>query len=150
LPFVTGQFSDTKPPSILLRVGVSPERRSALERVGFPVPEPVLVSALLDTGANLQAFDPDLFKQLDLTAISRERYFTSSTSSGEPEESDTYEVFIQVIMGNHIHDVGTFSAFAMSNWQDFEGYHSLVGRGFLANFLLVCDGPKSAFTLSVG
>lgn len=149
MPSINGPIAGDVAPTAILSVGVSPERRAALVRVGFPVPQPVLVTALLDTGAHIAAFPLSLFQQFQIPAISQVAVFTSSTPTGQPEYYDLFEVFIQIEMGGTLHDVGMFQAFALDNWQAHENYTGLVGRDFLGSFTFLCDGANGTFTLTM-
>lgn len=148
MPSITGSFAGKVGPTIMVIVGVSPEREKVLRRVGFPVPEPRRICVLVDTGAEVSAFSPELFRHLQISALGQVPTLISSSRSGEPEYFDEYEVSIQMVFGNEVVAVGTFSAIAMDNWLAEEPYQGLVYRHFLESFTFVCDGPKKRFTLS--
>lgn len=54
-------------------IGVPGVRAELLRKHAFPVPEPVFVRALIDTGASLSGFAPRVFQGLDCAPSTRWR-----------------------------------------------------------------------------
>lgn len=73
-------------------VGVSRPRRALLLKHQFPVPVPVHVRAVIDTGASVSGFSPRVFGALDLTPVGQVSILTPSTPADAPHESDLYDV----------------------------------------------------------
>jgi hypothetical protein len=65
MSLVSGKISD-EGPLIDILVNVAPARKKTLERVGFPVPPPQYVRAVIDTGASISGVAPDVLLALGL------------------------------------------------------------------------------------
>src|SRR6266478_6074661 len=79
-------------------VGVSQARRTALAAVGQPVPNPIRLRALVDTGASGTSVDPSITSALNLTPTGRVQVVTPSTGS-TPHEADQYDVALIIPSG---------------------------------------------------
>jgi len=65
-------------------VGVSIPREGALKQAGKPVPNPVLVRGLIDTGASCTSVDPSILQALAIASTGTATVHTPSTKSGQP------------------------------------------------------------------
>src|SRR5437016_3015750 len=98
MPVVSQDLSDLGAVIDLL-VGVSAPRREKLERVGFAVPEPVRIRALIDTGSHVTGFDPSVFQALDITSIGFFRVRTASTGEA-PHVAEEFQVSLSLVHGH--------------------------------------------------
>ncbi|HVS40597.1 MAG TPA: hypothetical protein VMS17_33890 [Gemmataceae bacterium] len=70
-------------------IGVSEARRQALLRVGFPVPAPFAVHAVLDTGSFISLADSQGVGRLGVGPYRQRQFFTSATGP-TPHIGDVY------------------------------------------------------------
>lgn len=78
MPYLSGPF--TRGGAVLdVLVGVPTARAALLRRHSFPVPEPLPVRALIDTGSSVSGFAPRVFSALDLTRFDQIKVLTPST-----------------------------------------------------------------------
>jgi hypothetical protein len=148
MPFFTLQVT-TEGPMMNALVSVSGARRAALVAAGQPVPEPVTIRALVDTGASGTCVDPSVLEALALTPTGSVLVATASTGSA-PRPLDQYDVAI-VVPGaspNHaplfVENIAVLSAELLQQ----HGFHALIGRDILSLCLLSYDGMIGAFTLA--
>ena len=55
-------------PTLEFFVAASVPRAEALKKAGLPVPAPILVKGLIDTGASCTSIDPSILKALGLVS----------------------------------------------------------------------------------
>jgi len=147
MPVVSQDLSD-QGAVIDLLVGVSAPRREKLERVGFAVPEPVRVRALIDTGSHATGFDPSVFHALDITSVGYFRVRTASTGEA-PHVAEQFQVSLSLVHDHsalkvHHSDLLVFA----SNFTDAGDVKGLIGRDVLKGCLFVYDGERGCFTFA--
>jgi predicted aspartyl protease len=134
-------------PLIHLFIGVSEPRGVALLKAAVPVPQAVMVKALVDTGASHTAVDPSVMKSLGLTPRRIAKTITPSTGAA-PHKCHTYDVSIHVPLG-----VAT-ALFSKNAWEvtclelKHQGFEVLLGRDILADGILVYDGRAGTFAMA--
>ena len=140
IPF-TGQG-----PLIDLLVGISAQRRKAMERVGQPIPAYQKARALIDTGASSTCIDPTILKPLELTATGAILIHTPSTG-GTPHLCEQFDVALGIdhptkdpMMLPTIPVIATGLA--------AQGIGALIGRDVLSSCLFIYDGAAASFTLA--
>jgi hypothetical protein len=69
VPYLIGTIDDIAGPVVQLTVGVDHVRQQLFTKHSFPVPQRIPVRAQIDTGSGVTAVDPQVLRQLDLTAI---------------------------------------------------------------------------------
>ena len=124
-------------PIIDVKVGVSRERRLVLEAAKQPVPGPIQIRALVDTGASCTNIDPDVFSQLGLTPTGVATVHTPSTGTAG-HVTNQYDVSLVLL-----HPKLSFTFFAIPVIESqlaIQGIQGLLGRDVLAKCLLVYDG----------
>ena len=82
-------------PIVRLAGLVSDPRRAALVAASRPVPNPILINGLLDTGASSTCIDPAVMQALGLTPTGFVPIVTPSTGS-TPHMCEQYDVSIAI------------------------------------------------------
>ena len=130
-------------------IGVSEARRQTLRRVGFPVPAPSAVRAVLDTGSFLSLAEATAILPLGVTYYKRRQFLTSATGS-TPHVRDVYDLSVTLL-----DDGGAALAYWPSvdvlpaTFLPADAVHGVIGRDLLATAVLYFDGKGGAFTLTV-
>ena len=130
-------------------IGVSEARRQTLRRVGFPVPAPSAVRAVLDTGSFVTLADAQAIASLGVTRHDRWQFFTSATGT-TPHVRDVYNLSVTLL-----DDGGAVLAYWPSVnvlpgvFPPTDAVHGVIGRDLLATAVLLFDGKGGAFTLTV-
>jgi hypothetical protein len=133
-------------PIIELFVAASVPRITALEALGAAPPSPVMVRALVDTGANRTNVQKSILDRLGLEAVGEELVHTASTA-GEPKQVGACAVqlfFAGVPGGRLAADLRVLEAEDLGGL----GVEMLLGRDILDWFLLFFNGPEGRFTLA--
>jgi hypothetical protein len=148
MPTLTGPITaDGAVVSIL--IGVSEARRRALLRVGFPVPAPSVLRAVLDTGSFITLADEPAIMALGVTFHNQQQFFTSATGV-TPHVRDVYKLSITLL-----DDGGAPLAYWPSVdvlpavFLPTDAVHGVIGRDLLGTAVLHFDGRAGAFTLMV-
>jgi hypothetical protein len=143
MPVLTLQL-DQDGPIIRLLVGVSAPRETALKQANQPVPQPVAIRALLDTGASCSCIVASALTPLALQSTGTAQVNTPSTGN-VPMSCSQYDVSLTVL---HPHVNFLIPAMPIVECQSLSGnYQALLGRDFLALALFVYDGPADRFSL---
>jgi hypothetical protein len=132
-------------PVIDVAIGRSRKGHEGLPGTGWDLPEPILVSALVDTGASTTCVDSAILNRLGLTAIECVPVLTPSTA-GQPHMTPYYDVSLSLL-----HPKLTYTFYSVAVLEsDFtgQGIGALIGRDLLAKCLLVYDGQAGVFTLA--
>ncbi len=132
----------------LVRIGVlvSRPRSDALAAAGRPIPSPVVVAALVETGASGTCIDPQVIQQLGLVP-------TGATAIGTPSSGSTghicnqYDVSIAVVLDDGQYHVVDNVPVIESDLAHF-GFHALLGRDILSLGHLFLNGPKRTISLA--
>lgn len=144
MPHLTVPFTGNGP-LIDLSVGVSAQRRKALERAGMTVPSFQKARALIDTGASATCIDPAVLKPLGLTPTGTIHIHTPSTS-GKPYVCEQFDVALGIDHPKHPMVLLTVPVIATELAS--QGISALIGRDVLASCLLIYDGTAGSFTLA--
>lgn len=144
MPHLTQQFSISGP-IIDVLVGVSHPKRDALLAAGFPVPSPVPMRTLIDTGASSTCVDPYIIQALSLTPSGSISIHTPSTN-GAALNCNQYDISLVLI---HPKLSFTFGALPVieSNLIS-QGIQALLGRDVLKECLFIYDGASGLYTLT--
>lgn len=137
-------------PILNVVLGASEARIAALTAANVPVPNPVPIRGLLDTGASGTCIDPAiLVGNLGLTPRGQIDAFTPSTGT-TPHKADLYDVSLRILAATSNDPQlyhGTIPVMA-SDLFAAQGIHALIGRDVLAGCLLVYNGATGLFTLA--
>jgi len=123
----------------------------ALRQKGSPLPSPVMVRALIDTGAEVTCLDRQVVAPLIAAGLMPGRFLLANIpASGGLQPTVEYTVGLTVL-----HPSGNLRlGLAMRSLPVIEqplgalGYQALIGRDVLEHCLLVYDGPGRRFTLA--
>lgn len=132
-------------PTLEFYIGVSIPKQEALKKAGLPIPNPVLVKGLIDTGASCTSVDPTVLKTLGLVSTGTIPVHTPSTKSGQPHTANQYDISIilpHAKMSWQFHAVPIIES-ELSH----QGIQALIGRDILKNCLLTYDGQAGTFAL---
>jgi hypothetical protein len=138
-----------QPNGAIITVGflVSAPRQEALKKAGQPVPRPVVVPCLVDTGASSTCVDPTVIQQLQIPPSGTVPIHTPSTG-GTPCVCNQFDVGVGIVMDNgEIHLPGMIIPVIESNLKD-QGIQALLGRDILEQSVLIYDGRRRLLTLA--
>lgn len=122
-----------------MRIGVSRPLEEALVKAGDPVPDPVPVKGLIDTGATASVIQPAAAQQLGLKPIGVVNVSTASSSSVQCPQYVARLVF----PNNVLVEVTVIEA-PLTGQQ----IQCLIGRDALSHGVLIYNGYMNQFTLS--
>jgi hypothetical protein len=129
-----------------MHVGVSIPRAQVMTQLQQPVPNPVLGTFLIDTGASHTSVDPTLLTTLGLTPTGRIPMLTPSTGT-TPHMCNTYDVALIIpnpkAPGHFVNAISVIEASFVG-----QGIHGLMGRDVLAGCHFTYVGMEGAFVLS--
>lgn len=130
-------------------VDVSARRRELLSRHNFPIPEAVHVRALLDTGASISGFSPRVFRELDLTPVSKFDVLTPSTPHDAPHVCDLYDVALSLVANGQARPFSDVRVMVADCWHPGENLEALLGMDILRQCNFQLFGPEGQFTLAL-
>lgn len=136
-------------PVLAAFVGVSQARIAALTQAQQPIPNPVQVSAMVDTGASCTCVDPSVLGALNLTPTGPITMNTPSTGS-TPHTAFQYDASL-FIPGSTQGQIPLFLpniAVTSAELLAAQGFHALIGRDILAHCILVYNGDTGLFMLA--
>lgn len=145
MPHLTIPIQADRGPIIRLLIGASEPRLAALREAGRSLPNPVVVSMLIDTGASCTAIDERALAPLGLTPTGSTQVSTPTTGTA-PEARLTYDVGVMLYHTDNSRLFNSVPVIAT----DFgaQGIDGLFGRDLLASCLLVYDGATGNFSLA--
>ncbi|HVK17558.1 MAG TPA: hypothetical protein VM533_11475 [Fimbriiglobus sp.] len=129
-------------------VGVSRLRRQVLQRNSFPVPHPVPVRALIDTGASISGFSPRVFRELGISPVGTTPVLTPSTRPDAPHECDLYDVTLSIVAEGSAHLFPDARVMEADCWLPGEGIEALIGTDILNHCFFQFIGRDRTFTLA--
>lgn len=134
-------------PLLNVQISVSIERQAILHARDNPVPNPVIVQGLVDTGASVTSIDAAIPQQLGLIRRGTVPILTPSTGP-DPVETDTYDVSLTIAAGANeaAYRIPNLSVCAQE--LAFQGFQVLIGRDVLSRCLLVYNGTMGLYTLA--
>lgn len=139
IPFQAGS------PRIQLYVAVSEPRRQALIAAGETIPQPLLVVALIDTGASSTAIDPVTVQALGLQPTGMMPILTPSTGA-VPVQKNTFDVSFLIPVANMTYRLPVLQVF--ESHLGIQGIQVLIGRDVLRDCLFIYDGRAGHFSLA--
>lgn len=128
-----------------LTIGVSLSLAAALRRAGRSIPAPVVVDALIDTGASGTVVHAPAIASLGLQVSGFANVHTPSTA-GVSVRRPKYDVGLAVMDAKANFLIGSRPVIATD--LSGNGVEALIGCDVLATCLLIYDGPAQAFTLN--
>ena len=148
MPHFTLQLSP-QGPLLLAYIGVSAARHTALTAAGLPIPNPVPIQALIDTGASCSCVDPSVLNSLGLTPTGIVTVNTPSTGT-RPHTAQQYDVSIAIpgASPSHIPLFASNVPVVAAQLLTAQGFQALFGRDILADCLFTYNGSMGNFTLA--
>jgi hypothetical protein len=145
VPHLTLQISPTGP-VLELFVGVSLPRSDALKKAGLPVPNPVKIRALIDTGASCTSIDPSVLKVLGVVSTGVIPIHTPSTVSGKPHLANQFDA--SLVLPHPLITRTFFAVPVIESALTHQGIQALLGRDILRFCLFAYDGEAQTFCLA--
>jgi hypothetical protein len=138
-------------PVVNAYVGVSLARFAALTAEGQDPPPPILIRALIDTGASCTCVEPSVLETLKLTPKGQVPTYTPSTGAS-PQQCDQYDIslFIPGATAGTTPFNGP-NLLVIAATRDSlhpQGIQGLIGRDVLEHCLLQYNGTTASFTLA--
>jgi hypothetical protein len=147
MPYLTGTL--TREWAIIdVLVAVNTPRRGLLAKHQFPVPAPVHVRALLDTGASMSGFSPRVFRELDLTPVAQLAVITPSTPTHAPHECNLFDVSLSLVADGTAHQFPDTRMLETDCWFPGEKLEALIGMDILCRCFFQLMGPERKFVLA--
>lgn len=135
-------------PIVNALVGVSHSDREAFLATSQPVPAPISIRALIDTGASHTCVDPAVLEALQLSPIETVSMRTAS-SGAVSHSTQKYQISL-VVPGAMQHEVpltiSTTTVIATELGRS--GFQALIGRDVLNDCMLVYNGSYGQFSLA--
>jgi hypothetical protein len=147
MPIIHGDIL-TEGPVIDVMVGVSQPRWRLLQENNLPVPKPVTVRALIDTGASISGFSPRVFTDLGVSPVGKITIYTPSTSPDLPHECNLYDVILCLVANGRLNQFPGLRVIEADCWHPDEGVEALLGRDILKECFFQYLGPDGKFTLA--
>lgn len=143
MPSVTIPLEDLEKEGPIIEVHflISSELEKKYLEEKKPLPEPVPIKALIDTGASACVLKKEIPEKLGLTPIGTTKICTPST-----KDHECYQYFMRmVIPAQQLVYEGIF----ISTPLDGQEISCLIGRDVLKNGILIYIGYANQFTLSL-
>lgn len=126
-------------PVVDMRVWVGAPVENALKKAGAPIPQPVPVKGMIDTGATGSVIHPSAAKSLGLQPVGLVSISTPSSAN-----VPCYQYLVRLIFPNNV----VVEALAIEAPLQGQQVQCLIGRYVLAHGVLVYTGYINQFTLS--
>ena len=144
MPIVTVPITPGRGPLIDIAIGISGPRAEALKQAGKPVPHPIRVRGLIDTGASCTCIDPSIVQALQLTPTGVGLQYTPSTGD-TPAQANLFDVSFFWVATTYIsYPILSVVESTLAN----QGIQVLIGRDALEPCLVVYDGIHQICTIS--
>jgi predicted aspartyl protease len=134
-------------PVLTAVIGVSAARAAALAAASQPLPNPVVIKALVDTGASCTCVDPGKVAPLGLTATGSTPMHTPSTGT-VPHLAANYDVSFYVITAANLPVFRLDTVSVVESSLSHMGIDALLGRDILEHCTLHYNGATGLFTLA--
>lgn len=133
-------------PLLQFGVSVNKPRAEALRAASQPVPSPILITGLIDTGASCTCIDSSILRQLAIPVSGTTPVHTPSTKASAPHIANQYD--ISLILAHPLM-TRTFHAIPVTEAQlVHQGIQALIGRDILSFCLFTYDGAAQSFCLA--
>jgi len=143
MPSVTTQSKNLENEGPILEVHflISRELEEKYKKDNIPIPEPVVVKALIDTGASACVIKKEIPEKLGLNPVGATNITTPSSKNHE-----CYQYFMRMVIPSHQILVELPFIATPLDGQEISG---LIGRDVLKNGILIYIGYANQFTLSL-
>jgi predicted aspartyl protease len=142
MPAFTWRQSDLKDqgPRVPLTISVTEAARAALVADNKPVPAPIPLTALVDTGAGASVITRGIAQKLGLQPVGVTNVHTPSDAN---VPMPTYA--IRLVLGNVI----VFETTAIEADLQAQGIEALIGRDVLSSAVFIYTGYAGEFTIAI-
>jgi hypothetical protein len=123
-------------------VGVKGQTAASLIAAGQPVPRPLLIRALIDTGTDITAIAASVLTQLGLSPVQQH---TTQTVSG-PVSVQLFEVSLSLPPASPLLVLDRLLVMQLPT--PLTGIDSLLGLDVVDRLLLILDGPRREMTVA--
>lgn len=130
-------------------IAISQARRQALEEQGQAVPTPILIRALVDTGATCTCIDTATLAPLQISPTGQSTLQTASTGNA-PVLANQFDVALVIpgpTQGSAPLVFETIPIVALDGLST-QGFQALIGRDILSKCVLHYNGDMGLFTLA--
>ncbi len=127
-------------------IGLSSGDMKTLQAAGRPVPSPIVVKGIIDTGSNCCCISARVAGLLGLGS----RGLGSTQTAGGTVPVNLYEVSLFIPRpGSTSEFLAVADSWTVSELSpDVTGFEAIVGRDLLAQLLLVLNGPRNEYALA--
>ena len=142
MPLLTGQLT-ADGPVIDVLLALTPADAGKLRSAGQPVPAPLTVRALLDSGASDSCIDTRCVQTLALAPKGTRTFYTPSLAG--PQTLTEYEVSLTLL-----HPQASYTFYSLpvaAAVLSPQGIEALLGRNVLKQCLFVYDGHGGTWSL---
>ena len=144
MPNLTVEVGRDRPPIVHLFFAPTEARADALRGAGEPVPEPIHVAAMLDTGAAATCITEALARRLGLEPGGE---MTVHGLGAGPGVGASYRVRVYFSGASAPELVSSLAVIGVEDLDTF-GVDALVGRDLLSRCLLLYNGPHGVCTFA--
>ena len=142
MPSFTFSFADLVSSGPVLKVLIGPSRE-LIDALGMTVLRPpVVVNAMIDTGAQSTVFSPDIVRRLNIKTVGAVPIITPTTM--EPILCKQYHVNVYFSAEVVVENILAAEAPLIGH-----DYQCLIGRDVLRRCVLVYIGSENQFTLTL-
>jgi hypothetical protein len=145
MPNLTFPVAPDRPPVIELVVAVPEEQAESLRAAGRPTPRPVIVPALLDTGARESLISRDIADELGLDRIGGRDVFGVGGNISVSGDVCAVRLFFAGVPTNLL--VHSAPVVAVPNLNHL-GARMIMGRDLLRMCVVIYNGPHSSCTFA--
>ncbi len=142
MPSFTSEVPDLRGvgPVVEIQLSVAETAENTLQQASQPIPQPVRVTALIDTGASVSVIQQGLAQQLGLQPVGI--VYVNTPSS---ENVHCYQYALRFIFPNRV----IFQTTAIEARLQGQNIQCLLGRDLLSHGVFVYIGYKDLFSLSI-
>ena len=128
-------------PRLEVRFLISSGLEDKYKAEGKPLPEPVVVNALIDTGASVSVIQKSIPEKLGLTPVGVTNICTPSS-----KDHQCYQYFMRMHIPTH---QLTYEGIFIGAPLDGQNISCLIGRDILKDGMLIYIGVSNLFTFSL-
>jgi hypothetical protein len=125
--------------------GVSKPRADALQKARIPIPPPVSVKGLIDTGASITSIDPAVLKSIGVVSTGTVPVHTPSTKSSCPHIANQFDV--SIVLAHPLMTRTWRAVPVIESELAHAGIQALIGRDILEYCLMTYDGQAGTFAI---
>lgn len=129
-------------------IGVSRNREAVLRKVGLPVPSPIALRLLIDTGSYATGLSAAVFPRLGVTRVFQNHVRTTFTSHDKPQLADVFDVSLTLVSGMDQVFLPSILVLCSSDFRLDEPAHGILGRDVLNLCVFQYHGPHRSFQLA--